>query len=201
MKDTIYEDYSVEIWEENEEGMLALILTDKWSDFKCMLFCVYLAPENSVYGNNTYDKFEYLVSSMDDINDVDLIFIGGDLNARLGKMHDFIEGIDDVSERVIIDDTPNDHGKLFNDFLLQTKMCIINGRVNPLRDNYTSISHKGKAVVDYFLTEYNTMSNITDFEVITMANALERFHLLGEAEGRVSEHSIVKTTVDESYSK
>ena len=82
LKDTLFEDYSVEIQEENEEGMLALTLTNKWSNFKCALFCVYLAPENSVYGDNTYDKFEYLVSSMYDISNVDLILVGGDFNAR-----------------------------------------------------------------------------------------------------------------------
>ncbi len=136
---------------------------------------------------------------MYDMYEIDLILIGGDFNARMGKMKDYIPDLDNAIERRIIDETQNDHGKLFNDFLLQTKMCIVNGRVNPLQDNYMSISHKGKAVVDYFVTEYSTFDNITDFEVITMADAIQRYNLHGEAEGRVSEHSILKICINLSH--
>jgi hypothetical protein len=38
------------------------------------------------------------------------------------------------------------------EFLQDSKMYIINGRIIPLRDNFTSISGKGKAVVDFMVT-------------------------------------------------
>ena len=88
---------------------------------------------------------------MYDMCEIDMVILGRDFNARLGNMKDFIEGLDEIPPRTVIDETQNEHGKLFNDFLLQSKSCILNGRIEPLKDSFTSISHKGRSIVDYFV--------------------------------------------------
>ena len=50
-------------------------------------------------------------------NDGHLI-ICDDLNARVGQESDYIEGVDDVKPREVIDDTVNRCGDHFLDFLI-----------------------------------------------------------------------------------
>ena len=86
--------------------------------------------------------------------------ITGDFNARMGNMKDYVEDLDEIPPRTVLDENQNEHGKLFNDFLLQSKMCVLDGRIDPLKDSYTSISHKGRSVVDYLVTQYNCIDNV-----------------------------------------
>ena len=45
---------------------------------------------------------------------------------------DYIDILDDIPIRTVLDETQNDHGICFANFLLQTKMCVLNGRLDPL---------------------------------------------------------------------
>ena len=42
-------------------------------------------------------------------------------------------------------------------------MCIVNGRGEPNLDNFTSVSPRGHAVVDYIITPYECLQNVTEF--------------------------------------
>lgn len=59
------------------------------------------------------------------------------------------------------------------------KLCIVNGRICPLNDNYTYVSVKGKAVVDYILAPYeclqtcNFLEVLTPIQPITAANCID----------------------------
>ena len=44
------------------------------------------------------------------------------------------------------------YGEKLIDFVRDMTLCIVNGRVSPEKDNYTSISKRGRSVVDYILT-------------------------------------------------
>ena len=46
------------------------------------------------------------------------VVICGDMNSRLGHFEDFIEGVDDIPPRNILDYNSNGHGTLFGDFLI-----------------------------------------------------------------------------------
>ena len=50
--------------------------------------------------------------------------------------------------REVIDFCLNNYGKIFVDFLINTNMCILNGRGSGNND-FTSVSTIGNAVVDY----------------------------------------------------
>ena len=79
------------------------------------------------------------------------------------------------------------------EFLKESKLCIVNGRICPLSDDYTSVSIKGKALVYYILVPYDCLQICNSFEVlvsnqlIKMANCMD---LIGER-SRVPDHSLL----------
>ncbi len=135
--------YKISIEDNYMEEILPIRLSDRHSDNFISLFCVYLPPESSLYGENVDEVFEYLVGKLYDCCEANLVLLAGDFNSRIGDKLDYIDGVDDVPPRSAIDDVVNDHGKSLINFMLQTNTCVLNSRVCPLEDNYTSISHCG----------------------------------------------------------
>ena len=111
-------------------------------------------------------------------NDADAIFICGDLNARCGNGIDTLSDDTDIPERHVMDTcTVNLYGEKIIDFVRDMTLCIVNGRVSPEKDNYTSISNRGRSVVDYILTQQHFLSNCNDFAVHTVTDLIEQFNL------------------------
>merc|ERR1712208_172296 len=44
-------------------------------------------------------------------------------------------------------------------------MALLNGRITPEYDNYTSTSTRGRAVVDYVMTSHHTLESCREFKV------------------------------------
>ena len=63
----------------------------------------------------------------------------GDFNARIGHLSDCINGLDDVSNRKVLDDGKNPQGEEFVEFLREMNLCVLNGRFDVSNDNYTCI--------------------------------------------------------------
>lgn len=137
--------------------------------------------------------FSHLTHIVYSFNDLDSIYLAGDLNGRIGDKSDFIDGIDNVPKRVAIDTQFLGHGDAILDFCNETKMCIINGRISPLNDNFTSISSRGSAVVDYMLTPYENLASVHDFQVVTMSSIVESLgaHNFVSSPSRISDHSLI----------
>ena len=93
------------------------------------------------------------------------LFVCGELNSRVGDDSDYIEGVDDVRPRSILDLTSNANGDLLIDFLVDCGLCMINGRIGT---NNTHVSHRDKSVVDYVFVPYEQLLNTEDFEVCLM---------------------------------
>ena len=95
-----------------------------------------------------------------------------------------ISGFDDVNipKRRVIDATLNQHGHSFIEFLNESKMCMLNGRCDAENDNYTSISTRGKAVVDYICAPHENLDKCESFKVIPTSS------LFGER-SRAPDHS------------
>lgn len=101
----------------------------------------------------------------------------------MGTIDDYLKDVDDVPIRVPLDESTNKHGESLIEFLRDSKMCIINGRICPLNDNFTSVSIKGRAVVDYILVPYDCLQFCISFEVITPGQLVETANcaeLIGE---------------------
>ena len=86
--------------------------------------------------------------------------------------------------------TVNDHGVALIHFCLQTKMCICNGGITPLNDNYTSISHRGRAVVDYVLVPHECLPYIDNLCVVPCSDLIDKYSL-DVHKGRLSDHSLI----------
>ena len=119
------------------------------------------------------------------------LFVCGDFNSRVGDDSDYIEGVDDVRPRKVLDFTSNANGDLLIDFLVDCGLCMINGRVGI--NNYTHVSHRGKSVVDYVLVPYEQLLNIEDFEICLLSEMIEKLEMQGN--NRIPDHSLLTWTV------
>ena len=125
----------------------------------------------------------------------DFTLLCGNWNARMGKTFDIIEAIDDVPKRIILDEVSNDHGITLQNFMFQTKTCMLNGCISPLNNNYTSISHRGKVFVDYMLVPHDMLDKVVDFAVIGVTELVEKEGLQDVDKGCISDHSVLMTNV------
>jgi hypothetical protein len=107
----------------------------------------------------------YLLSLIYTTSDFDAVFVVGDVYSRIGLKYDFVQNIYDISPRVVKDNTSKKHGEVFIDFLLESKMCILNGRVYPENDNFTCVRTTGRSVVDYICTFHDNLENWKFFKV------------------------------------
>ena len=90
--------------------------------------------------------------------------------------------------------TNNDkNGECLITFVMEAKLCIVNGRVTLQYDGPTSISSKGKSVVDYILVSQNYLPNCIPCSVSTMNDVLQQYSLYNWIAGnsKPPDHSIV----------
>ena len=156
-----------------------MLFKDKISDYCFTAYCCYLPPEYSPYGRDSTAFYTHLLSLMYLHNFADSSFIFGDLNGRIGDKNDTIHAVDPVTPRDVIDYTSNKHGDALLDFLIESRMVITNGRIEG-NNNFTSISIKGKSVVDYFIIPLENISLCSSFNVmpvidIMLENNLDTF--------------------------
>ena len=94
----------------------------------------------------------------------------GDFNSRCGPNNDYIEGVDDIVPRSVIDYTEILNGDLFIEFLTDINFAILNGRIAV--NDFTYISPRWRSVVDYICVPYEQFEYISDFSVIKMMDLI-----------------------------
>ena len=147
VKDSLFDDFMVTVTDKSVEGIMSIEMKHKQSEFIISVIGVYLPPENSTYGRDSSSYFAQLISLIYAAVNSDLTLVCGDFNARVGKKLDYIPDIDDVPVRKVLDEKVNNHGEAMLEFLKDTKLCVVNGRVTSESDNFTYISTRGKSVV------------------------------------------------------
>lgn len=65
----------------------------------------------------------------------------GDFNACCGEVTDYIEGVDNLIPRDVIDIYINRNGDLLIDMLVDANTCIVNGRIGS--EDFTNINSNG----------------------------------------------------------
>ena len=159
--------------DDETEGILWIELNHKLTK-ECLKFCVcYLPPNNSTRAVNAEEFFHTLMYHVFEHQSNALITVFGDFNVRVGDQEDFIAGVDTIPMRDVVDYSKNQNCNLLIDFLISTNMCILNGR-NFKCNNFTSVSAKGCAVVDYVLVPYECLDRYSNFKVILATNIVER---------------------------
>ena len=94
LKCNILDEWNFSEIDRNIDGLYVVCLTHKTNDFKLVLNPCYLPPENSSWGMESDAYFNYLLSTLYSIEDMDLFIGGGDINARIGHNNDFIVDVD-----------------------------------------------------------------------------------------------------------
>lgn len=147
VKSFLFREYEIEIVDKTVDGIIGICFTHRYSDYGFAVLLMLFTPETSFWGRDASTFFAHLSSQMYLFSNLDAIYVVGDFNSRIGDKMDYVKEVDNIPMRIAIDDYVNRHGKAFLEFLVDAKRCVLNSRVSPLSDNFTSISTKGKAVV------------------------------------------------------
>ena len=124
----------------------------------------------------------------------DNVFVAGDFNARIGNRLDFIEHMDLLKKRHVLDKTINSYCDSFLEFIKDIKMCIVNGRVTPEFDNYTCFNRNGCSIVDYIITDYDSLDKCKKckvFSINEIINENNNLKSMISSSCKVPDHSVV----------
>ena len=179
----------VEILNDSIEGILWLKLCHKFENIVILPYVFYLPPENSSRNIDAHHFYDSLMKSNYEYQKDALIFLCGDLNSRCGDSDDFIAGVDVIQQRTVVDYTTNTYGELLIDFLINCNFCILNGR-NEVRKDFTSVSTKGCAVVDYCLISHDALSGFICFSVTRVTELTNQCNSINRVAGSsIPDHS------------
>ena len=192
-KDYISKEYDIKVLDADKDGILTVLFAHKETKYNFAIHTCYLPPEHSRHGRDAIGFFMHLTSEMYRQHDIDLNIIVGDFNARIGNLKDYIEEIDNIQPRIIQDKVINQHGTSFVEFLLESNCCILNGRFGKESANFTSISTKGTAVVDYIAVSNSEIHKFSEFTIKTCGEILEELDLgnLFNTNCRMPDHSVI----------
>ena len=159
----------------------------------CICVC-YLPPANSSRGDKSTEFFDCLKAQIMEFHSYGKFFICGDFNARIGSLPDIRDSELLTNHREHIDKSVSSHGKA----LLTSDMCVLNGRSGPEGNQYTSISVRGMAVVDYCLVPHEDFKNYQDFTIISMPEMMEKQCL--QVDATLSDHSVLSWCLKIAFS-
>ena len=195
ISDKLLTDYNYDVIDDTYEGILWIKLSLKHDPETSVLLCVcYLPPEGSSRGNQVQEFYDTLLAQVYLHWDGSPTLICGDFNGRIGTKQDSCD--ETIRPRVAIDAVHKNHGEHLLQFLSDTRFCTANGRFDIQRDNYTSISQKGRAVVDFIIVPGAQLNNISDFHVTTMTDALDLYGITPHSRAKVPDHSLLTCTMD-----
>ncbi len=201
IKSNVMKDFDAKIIDKSVDGLIVLELANKSSDFTIVLFACYLPPENSVWGRDPTSFYAHIISQIYLNQNADAIVLCGDFNSRIGNMSDIVEGVDDIPARRVLDKVKKAPGETFIEFVKDSKLAILNGRVNVEDDNYTFVSSRGKSVVDYFLVPHECLQFCEKFSVQLVSYLIEKSNsenVLGP-QCKPPDHSVLTLNMRYSY--
>ena len=154
-----------------------MLFQHKFTGFQFIVFSCYLPPEESPWGRDSTAYFGHLLSQVYFHNYVDCVFICTDTIGRTGSLCEYVSAVDHyIPTRVLIDNDKNKHGESFVDFMLESEMCIVNGRVTAENDDFTS---KGRSVVDHIRMPHECVRNCVHFGVHNTKDLITKLNLQG----------------------
>ena len=150
-----------------------------------------------------HECFDQLLSQIYMFQNNGQYIICGDFNARCGNEANYIEEVDDVIERSIVDYRKNHYGDILLEFLINSNCVMLNGRCAGDND-FTSISVKGVSVVDYVVVPHDYLHKCSGFCVKRAHDLFVQTDLLGRCDPghNLSYHSMLvwKYILDDLYS-
>ena len=192
IKNEICNHYYVDQLNSSLDGILWLKLRNKHTEFDEVMICTcYCPPPSSSRGNLSQEFFDHLLTDVYAFYDRYCpCIITGDFNARIGDLQDFDNNLDILRKRSCIDKTKKNQ-EPFSNFLNGSQFCVLNGRFDTSKDNFTSISSKGCAVVDYMCTSYGTLQNVSEFSVTTVRELISNIDFQSSELSALPDHSVL----------
>ena len=126
-------------------------------------------------------------------NTADAIIVCGDFNARVSEKEN-CQYINSVPKRKVIDANVNTQGKKLLTFVNDVRSCLLNGRITPEFNDYTSVTpHKGRSVVDYFITRQSDLDSMLSLKVVSCLDMVseENDVNLIDDKSRLPDHSLL----------
>ena len=125
VKQSVILNYNASILDKSFEDILCVKFEHKLS-LQCINVCVcYLSPEGSSHIVDPHEYFDKLLSQIYMYQTQGQYTICGDFNARCGNEPDYIEGVDEIIERTIVDYKKNHYGDLLIDFLINCNCVMV----------------------------------------------------------------------------
>ena len=195
VKDEIHSQFDIRKVDESIDGILWLCFSERKNEDNCFFVCVvYLPPEHSARSVNIHDFFDTLMTQIHTVPCGKQFFLCGDWNSRVADIDDYIQGIDYLPERNVVDFTPNSYGEIFCEFLSNINCCILNGR-NCIKNDFTFVSTRGSSVVDYCVVPYENLSCFTNFEVLRARTLFDEIATVGSFDPQhIPDHSMFTWT-------
>ena len=179
--------------DKSQNGIIGIELKSKLTA-KCILVCsCYLPPEGSPWAD-TSSFYGHLISQSYLNSYADNVFVAGDFNVRNGNRLDFIERMDLHNKCHVLDKTINSYCDSFLEFIKDIKMCIVNGRVTPEFDNFTCFNRNGCSIVDYIITDYDSLNKCKKckvFSVNEIINENNKLESMISSSCKVPDHSVI----------
>ena len=180
------------------DNVVGVELQPKDSGESIAVYCIYLPPISSPYASENESILDSLIIECYDLCDIDNVFFCGDFNTRVGNKKE-TQMCDELPNHVVIDEVFNQQGDKLLNFTNDIKGCIINGRITPNMDDFTSVTgYKGKAVVDYHITRQSDISGVVKMSVESCNNLIrdnKLTNLLNER-SHVPDHSLLSMWVE-----
>ena len=196
IKNTVSNKYIVNIVDKSRDGILALTMKHKQTDYSYLLIGAYLPPAQSTWGRDAIGFYAHIMNLLYVYNECDMVILTGDLNSRIGSECDYIPEIDDINSRTVLDKTKNKHGTVLLDFLMDAKMCVCNGRVSPEFDNFTFVEpNRGSSVVDYFIVPIECYDKCVKLQIHTTLEMINKHCAAANIDIGKPDHSVLVLTV------
>ena len=196
VKDDILGSYTVGELSLDSEHLHGIKLQNDHTNFKIGIYVIYLPPEGSSYSKNIQGMYDELLMQVYTTVNWDNILIMGDFNSRVGNLKVTCE-TDQMSDCRVVDETVNGHGKMLLNFLIESKCCILNGRVTGDND-YTLENVNGRSVVDYFIARHVDVENYAEVGIRHCIELVSNGANISE-KSRLSDHKAITIRMKASY--
>lgn len=197
VKNQLLNAFNISVVDKLFDGILAVKLELKTNNCSILLMSCYLPPENSVWGYDAEGYFNHVLHIIYS-QECNMTLLMGDFNSRVGNLKDYVNEIDQLLPRDIKDIHINSHGRVFIDFIIETKLCIVNGWVCSPANDFTCLTSRGASVVDYFLVSMEHIEFCSEFAVVSCNQIIQEadlFHLLGD-KCKTPDHSVLTASFD-----
>ena len=194
VKDEIMQQYNVSVLDSSVEGIMWVKIASKNGGLTWNICVVYLPPHGSSRQVDAAAFFEDLHMQIFRYQNDGNFAIVGDFNSRIGERSDYIEGVDMMEEREVVDTKENAYCDLFCDFLVSANCVVLNGRKNSLND-FTCVSTRGHSVVDYIVMPHHLIDEYSNFEVFRASALFTSAQCTGVIDpttGNLPDHSLLK---------